>query len=105
MSEQTHQHLYGICLITTLAESTLTHNGKILIGVSYIKRASQTVTSVFERILCLDVQKMMLSPKSQPVVRPLYNGGRIVLQGAHHHLLSMLVNTLILIFKYEIMER
>ena len=36
----------------------------------------------------------MLSPISQPVVRPLYNGGRIVLQGAHHHLLGMLVDAL-----------
>ena len=80
-----------------LAESTFTHNGNIITGVSYIKRGSVIIISVFERLLCLDVRKMMLSPKSQPVVRPLYNGGRIVLQGAHHHLLSMLVNTLILI--------
>ena len=36
----------------------------------------------------------MLSSQSQPVVRPLYNGGRIALQGTHHHLLSMLVDTL-----------
>ena len=47
-----------------------------------------------ERLLCLDVRKIMLSPISQPVVRPLYNGGRIVLQGVHHYLLSMLVDTL-----------
>ena len=39
---------------------------------------------------------MMLSPLSQPVVRPLYNGGSVVLRGAHHHLLSMLVDTLTL---------
>ena len=80
-----------------LAEITFTHSGNIITGVSYIKRGSVIIISVFERLLCLHVRKMMLSPKSQPVVRPLYNGGRIVLQGAHHHLLSMLVNTLILI--------
>ena len=80
-----------------LAEITFTHNGNIITGVSYIKRGSLIVISVFERLLCLDVRKMMLSPISQPVVRPLYNGGRNVLQGAHHHLLSMLVNTHILI--------
>ena len=40
---------------------------------------------------------MMLSPLSQPVVRPLYNGGSVVLRGAHPHLLSMLVDTLTLI--------
>ena len=39
----------------------------------------------------------MLSPKSQPVLRPLYNGGRIVLQGIHHHLHSMLLDTLTLV--------
>ena len=75
------------------AETTFTHNGNIITGVSYIKRGSLIVISVFERLLCLDVRKMMLSPLSQPVVRPLYNGDCIVLQGAHHHLLSMLVNT------------
>ena len=80
-----------------VAESTFTHSGNIITGVSYIKRGSLIVISVFERLLCLDVRKMMLSLKSHPVVRPLYNGGRIVLQGAHHHLLSMLVNTHILI--------
>ena len=80
-----------------LAEITFTHNGNIITGVSYIKRGSLIVISVFERLLCLDVRKMMLSPNSQPVERPLYNGGRNVLQGAHHQLLSMLVNTNILI--------
>ena len=79
-----------------LAKSTFTHNGNINTGVSNIKRASLIAIAVFERLLCLDVRKMMLSPLSQPVVRPLYNGGRIVLQGVHHHLLSMLVNTHIL---------
>ena len=79
-----------------LAKSTFTHNGNIHTGVSYIKRVSLVAISVYERLLCLDVRKMMLSPLSQPAVRPLYNGGCIVLQGAHHHLLSMLVNTHIL---------
>ena len=50
-----------------------------------------------ERLLYLDVRKMMLSSTSQSVVRPLYNGGSVVLRGAHHHLLSMLVDALILI--------
>ena len=79
------------------AETTFTHNGNIITGVSYMKRGSLIVKSVFERLLCLDVRKMMLSPKSQPVISPLYNGGRKVLQGAHHHLLSMLLDALILI--------
>ena len=51
-----------------------------------------------ERLLYLDTRKMMLSSISQPVVRPLYNGGRIALQGTHHHLLSMLVDTLTLVY-------
>ena len=45
----------------------------------------------------------MLSPISQSVVRPLYNGGGTVLQGAQHHLLSMLLDTLPLLntlFRY-----
>ena len=28
-----------------------------------------------ERLLYLDIRKMMLSPLTQPAVRPLYNGG------------------------------
>ena len=76
-----------------LAKSTFTHNGNINTGVSYIKRVSLIAISVFERLLCLDVRKMMLSPISQSVIRPLYNGGSTVLHGAQHHLLSMLLDT------------
>ena len=47
-----------------------------------------------EGLLYLDIRMMLLSSISQPVVRPLYNGGRIALQGTHHHLLSMLIDTL-----------
>ena len=48
----------------------------------------------YEILEYLDVRKMMLSPLSQPVVRPLYKGGSVVLRGAHHHLLNMLLDAL-----------
>ena len=57
-----------------LAKSAFTHNGNINTGVSYIKRASLIAIAEFERLLCLDVRKMTLTPLSQPVVRALYNG-------------------------------
>ena len=74
------------------------HNANRGSGLRYIK--SEEELSIFsnDRLLYLDVRKMMLSSQSQPVVRPLYNGGRIALQGTHHHLLSMLVDTLTLVY-------
>ena len=56
----------------------------------------QEIVSI-ERLLCLDVRNVMLSPLSQPVLRPLYNEGCVVLRGVHHHMLCMLMDTLTLV--------
>ena len=69
------------------------NNKNVICGIAYIDRACFVNLYSIVRLLCLDVRKMMLSSISQPVVRPLYNGGRIVLQGAHHYLLNILVDT------------
>ena len=53
-----------------------------------------TMLESIERLLYLEVRKMMLNSLTQPVVRPLYNGRRVALQGTYHHLHSMLVDIL-----------
>ena len=74
-----------------IAGITFTHNGNFNSSRDLFKQSIKY--NSIERLMCLDVRKLMPSPLSHPVVRPLYNGGSVVLRGAPHHLLSMLVDT------------